>query len=299
MLLLIILSVIMITVIIAVIVMYRNKEKKMISRLQDIIDNAIAGKYIDSQINETMISSLENSMNRFIEDCRVSAHNIEDQNNHIQTFISDISHQTLTPISNILLYSQLLQEKDEENIYHEEIEAIQEQAEKLNFLIDSLVKMSRLENGIIKVNLANNNIQDVLDSVYKQVKMKADEKNISLIINKTDVKAVFDKKWTVEAVYNIVDNAIKYTASCGKVIINVIPYSLFVRIDICDNGIGIAEEDLSKIFSRFYRSFSVSEEKGVGIGLYLARNIISMEGGYIKVKSELGRGSVFSIFLKK
>lgn len=100
-----------------------------------------------------------------------------------------------------------------------------------------------------------------------------------------------------EALFNIVDNAIKYTHQGGKVSITVIPYSFFLRIDIADNGIGIAESEYSKIFGRFYRSQAVSEQEGVGIGLYLAREIVSTQGGYIKVISKAGRGSVFSVIL--
>lgn len=106
-----------------------------------------------------------------------------------------------------------------------------------------------------------------------------------------------DAKWTVEALGNIVDNAIKYTACRGNVQIKVEQYSFFVKIDIIDDGIGIEKEEIPKIFGRFYRSLSVADQPGVGIGLFLAREIIQAQKGYIKVTSKRGKGSTFSVFL--
>ena len=114
----------------------------------------------------------------------------------------------------------------------------------------------------------------------------------------TDAFAVFDFKWTAEALANIVDNAIKYTEH-GTITISAVSYEMFARIDISDTGSGIPETEQAKIFARFYRSNSVQKQEGVGIGLYLARQIISGEGGYIKVASVPGKGSTFSIFLPK
>ena len=117
-------------------------------------------------------------------------------------------------------------------------------------------------------------------------------------LHDTDISAAFDMKWTTEALANIVDNAIKYTEH-GTIRISAVSYEMFARIDISDTGTGISESEQAKIFARFYRSNSVQKQEGVGIGLYLARQIISGEGGYIKVASVPGKGSAFSIFLPK
>ena len=114
----------------------------------------------------------------------------------------------------------------------------------------------------------------------------------------TDISGTFDPKWTAEALANIVDNAVKYTEQ-GLITISAVSYEMFVRIDISDSGIGISENEQAQIFARFYRSKNVQEQEGVGIGLYLARQIISGESGYIKVASVLGEGSTFSVFLPK
>ena len=121
---------------------------------------------------------------------------------------------------------------------------------------------------------------------------------MSLQLQDTDSFAVFDFKWTAEALANIVDNALKYTEH-GTITISAVSYEMFARIDISDTGSGIPENEQAKIFARFYRSKSVQEQEGVGIGLYLARQILSGEDGYIKVTSALGKGSTFSVFLPK
>ena len=134
-------------------------------------------------------------------------------------------------------------------------------------------------------------------SVQQQFNVKVREKNITLSLCDTDLHVLCDPKWTVEAIGNIVDNAIKYTARGGKIKIKAGQYSFFVKIDITDNGIGIEKEEIPKIFGRFYRSMSVTDQPGVGIGLFLAREIIQAQNGYIKVTSEREKGSTFSVFL--
>ena len=128
--------------------------------------------------------------------------------------------------------------------------------------------------------------------------LSAAEASSRNVAQDTDAFAVFDFKWTEEALANIVDNAIKYTEH-GTITISAVSYEMFARIDISDTGSGIPETEQAKIFARFYRSNSVQKQEGVGIGLYLARQIISGEGGYIKVASVPGKGSTFSIFLPK
>ena len=167
----------------------------------------------------------------------------------------------------------------------------------LDFLIGALVKASRLESGIITVNPQKGNLQTLLDAVTAQIRAKAESKEIAVEMEAVEGMAYFDPKWTAEAVYNVIDNAVKYAPRQSVIKIHAIPYDLFFRIDITDGGIGIAEEEQSKIFTRFYRSPAVSSQEGVGIGLFLAREILSSGGGYIKVSSKPKQGSTFSIYL--
>jgi len=165
------------------------------------------------------------------------------------------------------------------------------QTDKLNFLIQSLVKTSRLETGIIKLNPHMNEIAPTMEGVIKSIANKAKAKNIKVLYQiEKNFTAIFDPKWTEEAIYNIVDNGIKYSPNDRELKINIEDYPSFLRIDIVDQGMGIAEEDIPKIFQRFYRGETVSSIEGVGIGLYLAREMIQGERGYIKVASKMGVG---------
>lgn len=275
------------------------KVNKIINRLNQMIDNAVQGRPIENGFDETKMSALETKLAHYLAMNSATEVQLAEEKERINQLISDISHQTKTPIANILLYSQLLEESNLDKQNKEYVSSLIEQAEKLNFLMASLIKTSRLEAGIISVVPTREKVQTILDHLYKQVSLNAIEKNIVLNFENTEIRAMFDLKWTTEAIYNLVDNAIKYTPSHGSVSIKVAEYEMFIRIDISDTGIGIREEEAAKIFTRFYRSYSVSHMEGVGIGLYLAREIISSQGGYIKLSSTIGEGSTFSVFLPK
>ncbi|WP_217587957.1 sensor histidine kinase [Lentibacillus saliphilus] len=266
-------------------------------RLNQMVDNAIEGRPIENGFDETKMSALETKLSNYLAMNSTTKEKLKEEKFKINELISDISHQTKTPLSNILLYTQLLAESDLSEQDKNCVAALTQQAGKLNFLISSLVKTSRLETGIIAVTPIRFSINNLLENVINQIKPKASDKQITLSQKGENIQAFFDPKWTAEALYNIVDNAVKYSKVGGKVDIVVTAYQLFCRIDVTDTGIGISEEETTKIFSRFYRSQAVSNEDGVGIGLYLAREIIAAEGGYIKVRSELNRGSTFSVFL--
>lgn len=310
-------------------VYFYQKEKKLLRRLYDIIEQAEhvgegAGmekkiskekvteekvteeKVTKEKVTEEKIFMLEDKFRRFVNNSLLEIENNRQQKQVIQGLISDIAHQTLTPISNLKLYAELLREavccvtEEEDGISPELSEltaTLCGQTEKLDFLIQSLVKLSRMETGLIGVHPQTAGIQSLFDAVQCEYGKKAAEKGIALTFEDSSLKALFDLKWTGEAVGNIVDNAVKYTQSGGKVCVSARAYTFFVRIDVADNGIGIAEQDFHRIFARFYRSLSVDDQPGVGIGLYLAREIVRAQRGYIKVASKEGEGTVFSVFL--
>lgn len=271
----------------------------LLKHLDDMIDSAKSGKFSETDYSEKRLSSLESKMYQYLSAGKTAMHELTSEKDSIKTLVSDISHQTKTPVSNILLYTQLLAESKELNEKDKQLaRQIEYQTEKLDFLIASLVKISRLENGIIRLAPKKENISTLLNNL--DFKSQASEKSIALTIETSNnLGAYFDLKWTLEALSNIVDNAIKYTPSGGSVSIKAIEYEMFVRIDVTDTGIGMNEDETSKVFARFYRSPRVSQEKGVGIGLYLAREILARENGYIKISSKIHKGSTFSLFLPK
>lgn len=271
---------------------------KIMNRLNAMLDHAIAGEQIENSFDETKMSALETKMAKYLVMNQTGKAQLRKEKEQINELISDISHQTKTPIANLLLYSELLAESGTVENSEELVTAIHTQAEKLSFLIQSLVKVSRLESGVIQTVPEDNSIQEMMELIVSQAESKAAEKNIKIEVYPTDCRAMFDMKWTSEAIFNILDNAVKYTGTDGKIEISVSEYQFFTRIDIKDTGIGICESEIPKIFGRFYKGNSSQQEEGVGLGLYLAREIVAAQGGYIKVTSHMGEGSLFSIFLR-
>lgn len=276
----------------------RRKTRKTMDALNRMLDAAIEGSFAESVFDESRLSSLETKFAHYFSASSISARNVAREQGRVHALISDISHQTKTPISNILLYSELLMEAPLPPEARENAAALHRQGEKLRFLIDALVKLSRLENGILTLSPKEAPLRPMLEDVVAQYAPKAREKGLALTLEQTALTAQFDPKWTAEALGNLVDNAIKYTRR-GTVSVSATGYPLFTRIDVTDSGDGIPEESLSMIFSRFYRGENARDREGVGIGLYLTREILSGEGGYLKVASTLGQGSTFSVFLPK
>lgn len=282
---------------------YRLHTLRMIRRLEDMIDAAIDNSFTEYTFNESRLSALESRIAKYLSASETSRKNIEAEKNNIKELISDISHQTKTPVANILLYAELLEEQNLPPEAGQYVSSLTLQAEKLNFLISTLVKLSRLETGILTLSPKKTAVFPMLEELVSQYSPQAQEKGLLLSLSQPDPEnetvnpaAVFDEKWTMEAIANLIDNAIKYIER-GNITLSVNSYEMFLCIQITDTGIGIPEQEYSKIFSRFYRSEAVHEKPGVGIGLFLAREIIMLENGYIKVSSRPGKGSVFSVYL--
>ena len=264
-----------------------------------MLDRAIAGNFAEERFDETELSALETRMARYLSANAVSARSLAEEKDAIKTLIADISHQTKTPIANLLLYAQLLGEQELPPESRTYASALERQAEKLRFLIDALVKTSRLETGVFAMTPKRHGIQQLLDAALSQAAPQAAAKGLALAAEPTDLTARFDLKWTAEALYNLVDNAVKYTPAGGSVTLSAQLLDSFCRVDVTDTGPGIPEGEQARIFRRFYRSPAASEEEGVGIGLYLTRQIAAGQGGYCKVTSRPGEGSTFSLYLPR
>ena len=269
---------------VVLVIFNRLKLKHTFDSLEKMLNQAIDGNFKEGSFDESRFSRLEAKLEEYLSSASISAQNVKNEKDKLKELISDISHQTKTPIANLVLYGELLEGTELTEEQKSNVKAILTQTEKLRFLIDSLVKLSRLESGIIQLDRKKTEIFPILQNVVEQVQERAMTKGLSLILKETSATATIDSKWTQEAIFNIADNAVKYTDQ-GSITISATEFDMFVRVDISDTGKGIPEEDQPKIFGRFYRGSSTKAEEGVGIGLHLAREIIIGQGGYIKVKS--------------
>ncbi|MGO4542827.1 sensor histidine kinase [Paenibacillus sp. 2TAB19] len=270
---------------------------KLSLTIQSIIDRE--DRELFSTVEDTMLSKLQVQVIKLSRIMKMQSLKVKEENEEMKTLISDIAHQLKTPLANLNMYVSLLGDSSLPPEKREAFIAIlANQTEKLTWLMDSLIKMSRLESGIVAIKQETSSINSTVLSAIKQIYPVAERHGIVIEFeSEQETNVSHDRKWTAEAIFNILDNAVKYGHDSGAIKVSVQPYEMFVRIDIEDQGKGIEESEISDIFKRFYRGREASETQGVGIGLYLARKIITDQSGYMKVTSELGKGSIFSIYL--
>lgn len=280
----------------------RRKVIKFNDEICDVIDKVIT---YDEDIcfdieHDTLISKIHNKLKQLIEKLNIDRIKYLDEKESIKSLISDISHQIKTPISNLTIYNQTLLERDlEKDRQKEFLNNMKFQIQRLEWLMKALINMSRLESGIINLNKEDLRVEDTISEALSGIYIKASSENINIITNcDQNIILNHDRKWLKEAIFNVLENSVKYTKENGNINISVLKGELFTEISITDDGIGINEWEINDIFKRFYRSSEVSKVEGVGIGLYIVREIVTKHGGYVKVKSKKGQGTTFKIFIK-
>ena len=281
----------------------RRKLVLFSDRLCETIDNMLDGASAPQQVyeEENLFYKINHRLVRLYEVMRENRESVAKERADLQELISDISHQVKTPIANLqMVNATLLEQSVTEEKRQEFLQASSGQLDKLDFLMQAMIKTSRLETGVISLDRKVQPIYDTLAAALGGILLNAEKKTIHVSVDcPSDILLAHDKKWTSEALFNILDNAVKYTPEGGTIRVSVQSWELYVKIDIADSGKGIAESRQGMIFKRFYREEEVHDIEGIGIGLYLAREIISMQGGYIKVTSTVGSGSTFSVFLPR
>ena len=265
------------------------------------IDDMLDGAAPPSQIyeEENLFYKINHRLTRLYEVLRENRERIAKERADLQEVISDISHQVKTPVSNLkMVNATLLEQPMPEEKQREFLMASSGQLEKLDFLMQAMIKTSRLETGVISLERKMQPLYDTLAAALGGILLNAERKNIHVSVDcPADIVLAHDRKWTSEALFNILDNAVKYTPAGGDIQVSVQSWEFYVKVDITANGKGIAEGRQGMIFKRFYREEEVHDIEGIGIGLYLARELVTMQGGYIKVASKVGDGSTFSVFL--
>lgn len=262
--------------------------------------------------SETIISDKRNSnypffkddrLNRMENNLRALEKYINDEKNKInedkhslQTIISDISHQVKTPMANIKMLNEILSSKKlDENQSKEFINSMNKEIEKLDFLMQSMITISLLETGIMKFNTRVLPIYNTILSSLNSTMSLINEKDIDIkVICNKDILVKHDPKWTSEAIYNVINNAAKFSPPKGIIVVVASQGQFYSSISIKDNGAGISEGNMKDIFKKFY---SKNNKNGSGIGLHLTERIIKGQNGYINVNSDIGKGTEFILHL--
>lgn len=282
-----------------------NKIFSYLNKIIDAINEFIKGDYRDSDyyLEEGMIASVSNLLNKLGNSIALKQDKLIEERESAKALVTDISHQLKTPLASLKMCNSILSEEnliDEERI--EFLDISENNIKKLEYLIDSLVNISRLEAEMIKITPVNTSIKETITKAISSVYVKALDKKIDIELEEFEDKIIpHDAKWTEEAIFNILENGVKYTKEGGNIKVSLVETVNFIRIFIKDNGIGIKKEDYNNIFKRFYRgkSENVKNVEGSGVGLYLSRKIIEEQGGSISVKSKEESGSEFIILMIK
>lgn len=267
----------------------RSEELKRISvYLQEILE----GKEINigADHEDTMSSKINYQLMR-VQNVLLSQKNkAQNEKRELQELISEIAHQMRTPLTNLRNYLGFLEEiMDEKESEPEKqyLEAVRISEEKIYFLTEHFIRMSRLEHGMIQLKIEKNDFMKTFLNALGQVQEQAERKEITFHFDfPKKMEVNHDTNWIEEAIYNLLDNAVKYSARGGKIRVTVREDEMFLTLRIRDFGIGIEAGEENKIFQRFYRGSRVSNQEGFGIGLYLAREIVSKHGGILIGKRE-------------
>lgn len=281
----------------------RDSMRELVVQLSDLIDQLIQLREdsVFPPLEDTILSRLQQQVERLASIWAGLNRQAKRERDEIQSLVSDLSHQLKTPVATLQIYGSLLvQPKLSPKQRQEYGSRMQRALERLDFLLDSMVKLSRLESGSIRLQPRITDVEELVLNAALQVRRAAESKEINLSIQPPSkpIAVCCDPKWTEEAIFNVLDNAVKYTPQGGWVTLTLESYETYCRINISDTGCGIPSEEIPKIFQRFYRGQEVQAVDGVGLGLPLARKVVQEQGGWIKVSSD-HKGSTFSIFLRR
>lgn len=266
-------------------------EKKM--RMQELrkaasmTEDILAGRqlFVTAAGDEILLARIENQLVRVQEMLEGRRKEAEKSRNEIQKLISEIAHQMRTPLANIESYTCLLRDtavEQRSRQYCQYVSALEESEKKLHFLVDSFVKMARLEHHVIQIRKNECNLCKTIQNTFGQIQSRAEEKKIQFHIDMPEWAVCgHDPNWLGEAIYNILDNAVKYSEPGGLVEVTLQKNEMYLKLQVRDHGIGIEEGEENHIFQRFYRGRRVTVQEGFGIGLYLAREIIRLHGGFV------------------
>lgn len=294
--------VLLLAILYTILISYRYFKKFILHLEQDmeLVSREIKLDYRKG-FQDSFYSRLYSKLYNIQESRKVYWEKQEEETAVLHQMISDISHQVKTPITTAKMYSQMIanmKEEDSTEKKNQYIKIVNSQISKLDFLMQALLKISRLETNIITLNPDDYNLEKILAEAYSSVLWAADKKKIDVRAEYSNNHYVYvDYKWTIEAIFNILDNAVKYSPPGGIIQVFIKDTDNFKTVCIMDHGCGIEENKIPFIFNRFYREEKSKEIEGLGLGLSLSKEIIEKQKGYIRVQSAPGKGTTFYIYL--
>lgn len=281
-------------------VIYTKKRYKTLGELNNYLSLVCAGNF-DLNISENTegeLSILKNNLYKVMIMLKTQNEMLEKDKTYLADSLADISHQLKTPLTSMMVMTDILKEEKNEEKKIEFVTVIENQLEKMKWLILNLLKLSKLDSGTAEFKIENLSICEIIDESLKPFMVTVDLKNIKI----KNVIAAFnfngDKNWSIEAFENIIKNCIEHTQKNGTITIGSKTTSIYNSVFIADDGCGINKEDLPHIFERFYHGKNSSSES-IGIGLALSKTVFEKEKGDIFVQSEEGKGTTFEIRLYK
>lgn len=282
-----------------VILSYNKKREEKISDINSYIGKVNSGNY-ELKIEENgedELTKLRNELYKTTVLLRETAENSEKEKTNLSNSLTDISHQLKTPLTSIRIMIDNIQNNPDmdEKTRNEFIEDISKQIDWISSLVISLLKLAKFDAGSIVMRDEEINVKKLIQNIISNLAILIDIKDIKIEENISEQITLFaDYNWQLEALTNIIKNCVEHSFDGGKIKIEAESNSVFTKIIIADEGEGIEKKDLNRIFERFYKS-AKSSENSIGIGLALAKTIIEKERGYIKVESEVGKGTKFEI----
>ncbi len=249
---------------------------------------------------DTLISKLQSKVEKMVATLKLQNEKERMENENIKGLVSDLSHQLKTPLSNLKMYLEFLKNPDASWQERERyLHILELSLERLSFLSESMIKVSRLESGLVTLDCKVQSINDTILQAVKDAYVGARKAGI-VIRYEEGVKCelLHDRRWTAEACFNLLDNAIKYGKPGDEILLSVKQLGTTLEISVIDENEPIPQDERTHIFERFYRGRNSGEKEGVGIGLYLVREIIEKQGGYLSVHS-WERGNKFIIVMRK
>ena len=281
---------------------FEQRLTRFTDALMCTLDGILAGQAPSAAADEdTLFAKLDHRLIRLYETVQAREKRLDAERAKLQSLVSDISHQTKTPITTLKMLTDTLRTQPmNESERAQFLDCSARQIDKLDFLIQALVKTSRLETGVITLEKRPQPLAETIALAASGVLAAMEQKELRFSVSCPEtITLPHDRRWTAEALANLLDNAVKYTPAGGRVRLRVEEWESQVKIDVSDTGCGIPEAAQGAIFQRFWRAPAVHEEEGIGLGLYLAREIITLQGGYIRASSAPGKGATFSVFLPK